>query len=170
LEGITIRPIAPEDAEGLIAHWVGIASEPDIYVSYTPQEASIPVERQQEIIRRDLEMGNLCLVGESDTNVIAHISCLVDRPYSLTRHTATLGMTVDRRLRNHGIGTNLMEHAVRWAQENSIVRLQLEVYAANSPAIHLYKKFGFQVEGRKRMYAFQRGRYYDSLIMSRLFV
>jgi ribosomal protein S18 acetylase RimI-like enzyme len=170
MESVTIRPIVPEDAEGLIAHWIRIASEPEIYVSYTSEEASIPVEKEREAIRKNLEERNLCLVTETGGEIVAHLCCLVERTYSITRHTATLGMSVDRSYRNRGIGTRLMDRAINWAQENRIVRLQLEVYAENSPAIHLYDRFGFEVEGRKRMYAYQRDRYYDSLIMSRLFL
>jgi L-phenylalanine/L-methionine N-acetyltransferase len=43
------------------------------------------------------------------------------------------------------------------------------VYADNVVAIHLYEKFGFEVEGRKQKYAYQQGRYYDLLLMAKLF-
>lgn len=170
MKGVTIRPLAMEDAEGLLAHWIDIASEPGIYVSYTPDEANIPAEKQRDRIKKDIEEGNLCLVAEAGGTIIAHLGCVVERPFSLTRHTATLGMSVDRRFRNQGTGAGLLERAIAWVEEQGIVRLQLEVYAENSSAIRLYEKFGFEVEGRKRMYAYQRGRYYDSLIMSRLFI
>lgn len=79
-------------------------------------------------------------------------------------------MSVDRSYRNQGVGMALMERAITWAKEKPIVRLELEVYADNVVAIHLYEKFGFVMEGRKRMYAYQRARYYDSYLMARLFI
>ena len=36
MKGVAIRPLAIEDAEGLLAHWIDIASEAGIYLSYTP--------------------------------------------------------------------------------------------------------------------------------------
>ncbi len=147
-----------------------IAAEPDIYVSYTPAEASVPVEKQAETIRKHLEVGNLFLVAEVEGKVIAQLGCVVDYSWAITQHTAVLGMSVDRSYRNRGVGAELMGRAIRWAQEKGIARLELEVYAENVAAIHLYEKFGFEVEGRKRMYAYQRGRYYDSYVMSRLFI
>ena len=171
MEDILIRPAKPEDTEGIIAHRAGIASEPDTYVSYTPEEANRAVEKERENIIKKLEKGDLCLVAvAAEGRIIAEIGCSIDHYFSITRHTAVLGMSVERNYRNQGIGSRMMEEAIKWAQEKRVVRLELEVYAENGPAIHLYEKNGFEVEGRKRKYAKQRGTYYDSLIMSRLFV
>jgi len=170
MKEIVIRAATREDAEGIITHIIDISSEPDIYVSYTPEEANIPVEPKSDRIKQHLEMGNLYLVAEAEGKIIAEFTCLVDHSYAITRHTAVLGMSVDREYRNQGIGSRLMKAAIDWARDKRIGRLELEVYAENVAAIHLYEKFGFEVEGRKRNYAYQRDRYYDSLIMSRLFI
>jgi RimJ/RimL family protein N-acetyltransferase len=170
MKDVIIRQAKPQDAEGIIAHGIEIAREPDIYMPYTPKEADVPVEEEKGKIINHLEVGNLFLVAEAEEKIIGVFTCVVDHSLAITRHTAVLGMSVDRNYRNRGIGTEMMERAIRWAQERSIVRLELEVYAENVAAIRLYKKYGFEVEGRKRMYAYQRGRYYDSLIMSRLFI
>jgi ribosomal protein S18 acetylase RimI-like enzyme len=170
MNDVIIRQARPEDAAAIIAHGIDIAGEPDIYMSYTPEEANVPADKESEKIIKHLEVGNLYLVAESEGKIIAVFVCIADHSFSITRHTAVLGMSVDRNYRNQGIGTRMMGEAIRWAQEKGIVRLELEVYAENAPAIHLYEKYGFEVEGRKRMYARQRGRYYDSLIMSRLFI
>jgi L-phenylalanine/L-methionine N-acetyltransferase len=169
LKDITIRHAIPGDAEGCIAHMMNIASELDTYVSYTPDEANVPLDKETERIRRDLEIGNLCVLGQAEGRIIAQLGCVVDRSFAITRHTAVLGMSVDRNYRNQGIGSALLERAINWAKEQGIVRLELEVYAENLAAIHLYEKFGFGIEGRKQMYAYQRGRYYDSYLMARLF-
>jgi putative acetyltransferase len=62
-----------------------------------------------------------------------------------------------------------MEAAVelteRWM---GITRLELEVYTDNAPAIALYKKFGFEVEGTLREYALRDGQYVDSYLMARV--
>jgi putative acetyltransferase len=170
MEEILIRPTRPEDAEALIAHTVAIASEPGIFVSFTPEEADLSLERQIDAINKDFALGNLWLVAEHAGRIVADFGCRIEHAFTITRHTAELGMSVDRCYRNRGIGARLMERGVDWALKNGIVRLELEVYSENAPAIHLYTKFGFEVEGRKRMYAFQRGRYFDALVMSRLFI
>jgi ribosomal protein S18 acetylase RimI-like enzyme len=165
---VALRPTRPEDAQAIINHLIAIASEPDVYVSYSAEEANVPVEKEAERIRKDMEVGNLCLVAESESLVVGEFCCRRDHAFAFTRHTAVLGMSVKSGYRNQGIGTRFMEGAIHWAAEHDVVRLELEVYADNAPAIHLYKKFGFEVEGLKKKYAYQRGRYYDSLIMARL--
>jgi putative acetyltransferase len=85
------------------------------------------------------------------------------------RHVASLGMGVHDDLQGRGIGSALMQAAThmcdQWLQ---IKRLELEVYTDNPPAIALYKKFGFEIEGTQRLYAFRDGQYVDTYVMARL--
>ena len=47
-------------------------------------------------------------------------------------------------------------------------RLELTVYVDNAPAIRVYEKFGFVIEGTHRMHAFRDGVFVDSHLMARL--
>jgi putative acetyltransferase len=49
-----------------------------------------------------------------------------------------------------------------------VLRIELTVYTDNAPAIALYRKFGFVVEGCHRGYALRDGRYVDAFAMARL--
>jgi putative acetyltransferase len=55
--------------------------------------------------------------------------------------------------------------ADRWL---NLERLELEVYTDNEPAVRLYQKFGFAIEGTLARYAFRDGRYADAYLMARL--
>jgi putative acetyltransferase len=48
-------------------------------------------------------------------------------------------------------------------------RVELHVYVDNAPAIALYEKFGFEVEGMHRRFVFRNGEYVDGYSMARLF-
>ena len=48
-----------------------------------------------------------------------------------------------------GIGRKLIEHLIKWAQERELMRIELNVFANNYPAIELYKKMGFKEDGRR---------------------
>ncbi len=48
-----------------------------------------------------------------------------------------------------------------------LLRLQLDVYVDNAPAVRLYKRFGFEVEATHRQFGFRAGRYVDTYAMAR---
>ncbi len=85
------------------------------------------------------------------------------------RHVGQLGMAVRDDWQGKGIGTALMQAAIdladRWL---NLRRLELEVYTDNEPAVRLYKKFGFVVEGTLVEFAFRDGQYVDAYMMARL--
>src|SRR5919199_151506 len=57
-------------------------------------------------------------------------------------------MAVERAWRGRGVGSALMEAALRWAESNRVEKVSLEVYPTNEAAVALYRKFGFAEEGR----------------------
>jgi len=68
-----------------------------------------------------------------------------------------------------GAGTALMQAAVDLADKwLNLARLELDVYTDNEPAIRLYKKFGFVIEGTLVNYAYRDGQYVDTYTMARL--
>jgi putative acetyltransferase len=84
-------------------------------------------------------------------------------------HSGSLGMAVHADYHGQGIGTALMAAIVDLADNwYNLRRLELEVYADNAAGIALYEKFGFEVEGTYRKYAFRDGNYVDALAMARL--
>lgn len=84
-------------------------------------------------------------------------------------HVVSLGMMVRSDYHGRGIGSALMEAALdltdNWLNCH---RIELEVYPDNAPALALYRKFGFEVEGTLRAYAFRAGAYADSYLMARV--
>ena len=69
--------------------------------------------------------------------------------------------------RNRGIGSEatrlVVEHAFRSTNLN---RIELEVYAFNPRARHVYERSGFVYEGRKRAALKFDGEYIDAIVMS----
>ena len=69
--------------------------------------------------------------------------------------------------RRKGIGKRLLEELTQFCVENKLAFLSLEVRPSNTPAINLYKSFGFVSEGiRKNFYSNPKE---DGLIMTRYF-
>lgn len=84
-------------------------------------------------------------------------------------HAGEIGMAVHDDWQGKGIGTALMGTAVEMADRwLNLARLELTVFVDNEPAIRLYKKFGFVVEGTHARFGFRDGEYVDVYSMARL--
>jgi putative acetyltransferase len=85
------------------------------------------------------------------------------------RHAGAVGMSVRDDWHGRGVGTALMNAIVDIADNwLNYQRLELTVYTDNAAAIALYRKFGFEIEGTHRRYAFRDGKYVDAHAMARL--
>jgi putative acetyltransferase len=84
-------------------------------------------------------------------------------------HVGHIGMCVHDDHHGRGIGSCLMAALVDTADNwLNLRRLELAVYVDNAPAIGLYKKFGFEVEGTRHAAAFRDGAFVDDFVMARL--
>ena len=85
------------------------------------------------------------------------------------RHAAKLEVMVHPAHRQRGLGRQLMEGCIAWAEQaEGVEKLSLNVFADNEAAIGLYRSLGFQEEGRRpREYRDPDGRYRDDVLMYR---
>jgi ribosomal protein S18 acetylase RimI-like enzyme len=79
---------------------------------------------------------------------------------------ADLGLMVAASHRRQGIGSALLERTVEWARANGVAKLELHVFAHNTPAIALYESFGFVQEGYRRRHYRRDGDYLDAILMA----
>ena len=85
------------------------------------------------------------------------------------KHVGAIGMAVRDDWQGKGAGTALMQAAVDLADKwLNLSRIELEVYTDNEPAIRLYKKFGFELEGTQKMFGLRAGEYVDVYSMARI--
>jgi L-phenylalanine/L-methionine N-acetyltransferase len=85
------------------------------------------------------------------------------------RHVGEIGMAVRDDWQGKGVGTALMEAALDLADNwLGLTRIELSVYTDNTAGVALYKKFGFEVEGTNRRYAYRNGEYVDAYSMARI--
>ena len=106
-----------------------------------------------------------CVQGE----IVGHAALNLNPGYPRRKHAASIGMAVHDKWHSRGVGTALMKHLIEIADKwLNISRLELSVYTDNEPALRLYKKVGFQVEGTHRKHVFRDGAYVDCHSMARL--
>lgn len=99
-----------------------------------------------------------------DDEIVGFIS-LERKNIHRIRHCGYIVIGILQSAVNRGYGGKLFERIIACAKENEIVRLELTVMKTNTPAIHLYKKIGFQVEGERKKSMYVDGVYVDEWTM-----
>ncbi|MCL4395446.1 MAG: GNAT family N-acetyltransferase [Chloroflexi bacterium] len=160
---ITVRRAEPSDYDAVARIFSGSKA-----VWGTLQLPFPSVESWRKKLAEPAE-GLYSLVACADSQVVGTLGLRTYPGTPRRRHVGSIGMAVSDEWQGKGIGTALMQAAVDLADNwLSLLRLELDVYTDNEPAIHLYQKFGFQVEGTHRRSAFRAGEYVDTLAMARL--
>ena len=67
---------------------------------------------------------------------------------------------------NMGIGSAILKHLLDIAKMKKLTKVSLNVDADNDRAIHIYKKAGFEIEGKLRNEKYHNGQYSDEYRMA----
>lgn len=111
----------------------------------------------------------ICLVAKLNHEVIGVCNVTSDQD-TKTSHIGDVFIAVAKPYWGNGIGQFLMEIMIDWANNTpAICRLELTVQARNERAVHLYQKFGFDIEGTKKRGArTKNGEFLDVCLMAKL--
>jgi L-phenylalanine/L-methionine N-acetyltransferase len=160
---ITIRHVEPSDYEAVYKIFCGPKA-----VWGTLQIPLPSAEMWRQRLTEPPE-GLYSLVACVDNEVVGQcgLHTFPNRPRR--RHVGQIGMAVRDDWQGKGVGTALMQAMIDLADKwLNLSRLELEVYTDNEPAVRLYQKFGFKIEGTAVQHAFRDGQYIDSYLMARL--
>ena len=159
---ITIRTADPSDAEAMLKCYTApLAARNTLQIPY----------RSLESVREQLTKsgaGDHLLVAEIEGEVVGVIGLHTSsRPR--VNHRGEIGMMVRDDWQGKGVGKAMMQAVVDLADKwLNLSRIELTVFTDNEPAIALYRKFGFEIEGALRKYAFRDGEFVDAYAMARV--
>jgi putative acetyltransferase len=160
--GLAIRAREPGDWQAMAAlralprvRWGTLA---------TPFETA---ESTRKFLESPPPEGSIGIVAVLDGHIVGTAS--ITRGKGRRSHVGLIGMCVHDDFHRRGIGSRLMAALVD-AADNwlDLRRLELTVFIDNAPAIALYEKFGFVVEGTRRAASFRDGALVDDFMMARL--
>lgn len=107
------------------------------------------------------------LLAEVDDRVVGLLGFLA-RQLPQEAHVGAFGISVDRDYRSSGIGSTLIEALIEWAPRQGIRRIEVEAFAINERAIHLYENLGFEQEGRRRGAVIIEDEAVDVIVLARM--
>lgn len=163
---VTIRRATTDDAEALRHYLAALTSErlPTLF-----ERTRAPTSDEERAYLADLGRtpGSFALVAVTAGGDVVGMLDVHRHERPQMAHGAAFGMSVAAEARNQGIGSRLLTAMLDELQREGMVhRIELEVFATN-PAIRLYERFGFEVEGRRRGAVVVDGEATDLVLMAR---
>ena len=156
-----LRAVQPKDAEGL-AELINLPG-------YRWGTLGLPYQTPEQVGRRIEKAGPdlVSLVAGADGRIIG--SAALERQTGRRGHVGRIGMGVHDSWTGRGLGSALLaallDTADNWL---GLHRVELTVWTDNAPALALYRRFGFAVEGTHGAFGFRDGSYADAHAMARL--
>ena len=159
---IAVRRAEPSDAEAI---WKCYTAP--LAVRNTLQMPYRSLDSVREQLTKCGE-GDHILVAAIDDEVVGVIGLHTSsRPR--VNHRGEIGMMVRDDWHGKGVGTAMMRAVIDLADKwLNLARIELTVFTDNESAIALYRKFGFEIEGTHRKYAFRDGDFVDAYAMARI--
>ncbi len=114
------------------------------------------------------DKGAYKLVAAVDGRVVGHLGLFV-AANPRRSHAGSIGMAVHDAWQGRGVGSALLSAALELADRwLNLSRVELEVFTDNEPAVRLYRRTGFEVEGTLVGYALRDGALVDCYAMARM--
>jgi len=159
---VKLRRLGPDDAAVFWDLQKALDAETS-YMMYEPDERPYDLSATAgQIGRTDFVVG-----AEVGGRLVGYLSA--ERgTYRRIRHVAYVVVGILADYHHQGIGRACFEALDDWAAEVGVHRLELTVQAANSAAIGLYTKAGFEIEGVRHDAMLVGGVLVDELYMAKI--
>ncbi|MFG6448365.1 GNAT family N-acetyltransferase [Roseateles sp. BYS180W] len=163
----TLRRATADDASAM----ADLMAHPEVQPQLLQLPHAAPAHWRQRLGEvQDPQNGDLQLLAVRGSELLGSAGVHKVSARQRLAHVRTFGMAVHPNARRQGVGNALLGTLVDYAQQwLGCRRLELTVFCDNTPALTLYERHGFEIEGRLRAYALRQGRLQDVFVMSRLF-
>lgn len=135
-----------EDAEMLLNN-IKISGGETEFLSRTAEDwESVTLESEEKYIFNSRESDSILLIACYINGVIAGSCDITFKTASKTSHRATVGIAIQKKYWNLGIGSAMFKELIKAAEEHDGTEIvDLEFIEGNNRAKALYEKFGFEV-------------------------
>lgn len=165
---MNIREIREEDAERHLNLCFKLDQETK-FMLLEPGERTTTVEAHRERIHSIVESRNSTVIVAEDGGKLVGYLAVFGGDANKTKHIGYIVIGILKDYAGKGIGTRLFEAAEAWRSGSGITRLELTVMVPNEPAVALYRKMGYAIEGTKKYAIRMDGQYIDEYYMGKTF-
>ncbi|VTS15313.1 GNAT family acetyltransferase [Streptococcus pseudoporcinus] len=148
---VLIEEARAEDAEAIINLLDQVAQETS-FISDVEVFKKVSLEQLQFLLASQTESAlELCLVLKVDQELVGLLN-ISNSKLKERAHLGELFVVVSEAYQSYGLGQDLIELALNWIREMGLLKkIELQVQVRNQKAIHVYEKFGFRIEGKRKL-------------------
>ena len=167
---VILRSPRWEDLDGMLSFATELVKERDVEPDFGVTLDTVPTRTEEARWLADrlasMEKGDTVgVVAEVDGRLGGNSEVFRKPLRDLQRH-GTLGISVLKGYRDSGIGGEMMKALMKQCSEQGFKTLELEAFATNERALHLYEKVGFRRAGVIPKKIWRDGRSIDMVVMA----
>jgi RimJ/RimL family protein N-acetyltransferase len=165
-EKILIRHIIESDIDGVWNNFNEVVDEKIYLPVLFPVRSKFEKQSWFHNIQKERE---ICIVAIHPTMASPHNilgQCEISNlEWDAATHVGSLGIIVQKKFRDLGIGFNLIDIAIRESKRLNKEKIVLSTFLDNERALYLYKKIGFKTAGIRKKQFYIDTNYYDEVLM-----
>ena len=162
---LIVRRADESDAANLLALRKALFEQTEFMLWEPGEFLETADDERQRIARLNGQHNSACFVAESGAQLVGFLNAMGVKINRL-RHSTALALGVRKSHWGLGVASALLTHALAWAREAGLIRIELTVHTTNERAVDLYKRAGFEIEGVRRRSLLVSNRYVDEYLMS----
>jgi RimJ/RimL family protein N-acetyltransferase len=146
--GLLVRTPTESDARELMEYRVRECATTDQVLTQPHECPKTPQEQWESMRDAVTSPDKLFLVGCIGGDIVGLLGFAAGHR-ERNRHQGVLGITIAETWRGRGVGTAMMRVLLDWARADPhIEKVNLSVFSTNTDAYRLYRRLGFEEEGR----------------------
>lgn len=159
----TIRQAREEDLTGLVGAIRAAIGDGEYVLAESVADV---VDNEGVLLRHNEIESRMFFVATVNEDVVGWVH-LKHRELKKLSHTAELTLGVLDQYQGHGIGTQLLERGLEWAQSQGFEKICNSIPSSNESAIAFLDSRGFEIEAVRENHYKLNGKYADEVMMAR---
>jgi len=165
-EKILIRHVIESDIDGVWNNFNEVVDEKIYLPVLFPVRSKFEKQSWFHNIQKERE---ICIVAIHPTmaspyNILGQCE-ISNLEWDAATHVGSLGIIVQKKFRDLGIGFNLIDITIRESKRLNKEKIVLSTFLDNERALYLYKKIGFKTAGIRKKQFYIDTNYYDEVLM-----